>query len=245
MFGGRAADRFTLSCWLDDLHLSEHFHLVAFCLIEQYCFTTKLGFVTSVFARNDEKFEWFCGYLNSGCQTSHGQFPHIFEGCSITQHQCSNLFLLSYDGSCVYVYNLLTRCWSGLPKRHMHHRNGQLELLSPMCDAKRLFLMGGANASNQESNIIEEFDFDATVWGRLTPMSMGRLDFASVVVDQNNVDQKHVVVVGGCGAHRYGCGFSRANEVKVVEMYNKETNYWMTLAQTPFHKSSFFSTMHN
>jgi len=75
----RAKDRFILGYWVDSVDLSSDFHLVAFCLIEKYCFVTRVRFSNALVVHH-----------------FHESFPHI--GLQITNIRSTNLQPVSVLG---------------------------------------------------------------------------------------------------------------------------------------------------
>jgi len=161
---------------------------------------------------------------------------------SVAGHKCSSdIFMVRRDNPLSVVgWNRVTQQAWDLPPMNSDHVCGQIELLNVLVCQKSLVVVGGTN-----NNFVEEFLFEDNVWKNLASMKQSRGLFASVLVEQNNVNQNHVFVMGGCN---FSCnrkpGDGMTQTTSCVEMYCKQTNKWTTLKSMCVTKCDLSGTVH-
>jgi len=249
-FRSRVVDQDLLSCWLDDLDMSHRFHLVAFCIIQRYCFVAKHSWVDTVLAHQGPKYSRRLLCVNLNNPTEHHECGWLSKLLDIAIWACEkdvgpNLYILPRQHHCKTILwcDWETKTLQQLPEMLEAHFKGEMVLMNVLTNHKNLVVMGGYQhtshmfCQNTNNTFVEEFDFEHFQWNPLANMKSKKLLFAKAVVEQNSAQQNHIVVAGGA------C--PEGIPLKTVEMYCRETNVWTSLKELPHAKSRVFATMYN
>jgi len=109
--------------------------------------------------------------------------------------------------------------------------------MNPLGTHTSLVVMGGY----PNYNIVEEYILSEKSWQKLANLPRLKDDFASCVVDVNNIDQKYIVVLGGCD-HWEGKACCE------TDIYCKETNTGKHVFDVTMHQGKLYTspcwTMH-
>jgi len=238
-FHSRELDQDLLSSFLDDVDLSDKFHLDTFCLIQRYLFIRKSSFVNVIMIGREHDSAFFCRLDDSMLNPIVCRFK--MQGSTVS-HISSDVFVLENSNGQICRFDPIKNQISTLPDTSYDHKWGEINLLNVESCQKSLMVAGGFDLSNP----VEEFTFTKNEWQSLAPMKQGRFCFASVVVEQNSCHQNHILVMGGLiyfSDDVYGDGWGRVTSRRAVEMLSKETNTWTRLKDMTVEKAHFFGTM--